>query len=76
MTRLHNSVIVNNPYAPYLGLCGLILSLVHGSAGIHSRTGVPENAPGQDRVPAPMLLLGRFLVSLCHLKRSTTTKPF
>lgn len=52
----------------YLSLSGLSLSLVHGSTSIHSRTGVAANAPGQDRVPAPMLLLGRFLVSLCHLK--------
>lgn len=53
-----------------LGRSGLSLPLVHGPAGVHSRTGVAADAPGQNRVPAPVLLLGRFFVSLCHLTQS------
>lgn len=55
----------------HLGLSGLGLPLVHGPAGVHSGTGVAANAPGQNRVPAPVLLLGRFLlVALCHLSQN------
>lgn len=57
---------------PHLGLSGLGLPLVHCPAGVHSGTGVAADPPGQNRVPAPMPLLGRFLVSLCHLTQSET----
>lgn len=58
---------------PHLGLSDLGLPLVHGPAGVHGRAGVPGNAMGQKRVPAPVLLLGSFLVSLCHLTQIKTT---
>lgn len=58
---------------PHLGLSGLGLPLVHGPAGVHSGTGVAADAPGQNRVPAPMLLLGRLFVSLCHLTKKRKT---
>lgn len=50
-----------------LGLGGLDLPLVHSSPGVHGRTGVATDPPGQNRVPAGMPL-GNLLVSLCHLK--------
>ena len=54
-----------------LGLDGLDLPLVHSSPGVHGRTGVPTDPPGQSRVPAGVPLgsrLGGLFVSLCHLK--------
>ena len=60
------------PPLSYLGLSGLGLSLVHGPAGIHGGARVATDAPGQDRVPAAVSLLGHLLVSLCHLGRRGT----
>merc|ERR1719439_491634 len=45
-----------------LGLCGLGLPLVHSPAGEHGRPRVPANAPGQNRVPAAVPLLGNLLL--------------
>lgn len=67
------TVCVVSQVCPHLCLSGLGLPLVHGPAGVHSGPGVAADAPGQNRVPAPMLLLlGSLvsLVSLCHLTES------
>lgn len=57
---------------PHLGLSGLCLLLVHGPAGVHSWPGVPADATGQNRVPAPVLLLHGLFVTLCHLTQRKT----
>lgn len=63
-------ICVVSKVCPYLGLSGFGLPLVHGPASIHSGPGVATDAPGQNRVPAPVLLLLGSFVSLCHLTQS------
>lgn len=46
------------------------LPLVHGPTDRHGGPGITSDAPGQDRVTAPVMLTGSlFLVALSHLTR-------